>query len=323
MAKNELYNIRPRLNVLPENPVQADDEAAVLPGRFPPWLHRKLPEGNTLFSTTALIQEKGLHTVCSEAKCPNLLECYSKKTATFLVLGKECTRACGFCEIDFAKAPQAPDQDEPERVAESVERLGLLHAVITMVARDDLADGGAKHVVDVMQAIRKRCPETTLETLTSDFEAKEACLDLIVKAAPEIFNHNVETVARLTPQVRHKATYDRSLSVLRYIKEKAPNLLVKSGIMVGLGETKEEVFQTLYDLKNAGCDIVTIGQYLQASNHKLRVKEFVHPSRFDEYKEEGLRLGLSHVYAAPFVRSSYNAKLFVKRHNQTIEINST
>jgi lipoic acid synthetase len=323
MGTKELYNIRPRLNVLPSNPEVAKDEAVVSPGRFPHWLHRKLPEGDTLFATNALIEEKSLHTVCAEAKCPNLMECYSKKTATFLVLGKECTRACGFCEIDFSQAPKAPDSNEPQRVAESVEALGLAHAVITMVARDDLADGGASHVVRVLQAIRSRCPETTLETLTSDFQANTASIDLVLNEAPEIFNHNVETVRRLTPQVRHKATYERSLAVLRYVKATNANILVKSGIMVGLGETKEEVIETLQDLKDAGCDIVTIGQYLQASNRKLCIKEFVPPSRFEEYRDEGLKLGLSHVYAAPFVRSSYNAKLFVKRHNRTYEVNSS
>lgn len=322
-SREDLYSIRPRLNVLPDNPQSTNKDALVSVGRFPKWLHRKLPEGDALFETNALIQEKHLHTVCHEAKCPNLLECYSKKTATFLILGKECTRACGFCEIDFSKAPKPPDEHEPEHVADSVEALGLTHVVITMVARDDLSDGGAGHLVRVIKAIRKRLPEVTIETLTSDFEANFSALNCVLEAAPEIFNHNIETVRRLSPQVRHKATYDRSLSVLRYVREKAPDLLVKSGIMVGLGESKDEVFQTLEDLKRAGCDIVTIGQYLQASSRKLRISEFVPPEVFEEYKEQGIKLGLDQVYAAPFVRSSYNAKLFVKRNNSLIEINST
>ncbi len=311
-----------RLNVLPENPQEQINDALVGPGRFPSWLHRKLPEGNELFATNNIIHKKRLHTVCEEAKCPNLLECYSKKTATFLILGKACTRACSFCDIDFSKAPQAPDIEEPLHVAESVEELGLTHVVLTMVARDDLADGGANHLAKVIQAINTRCPNSTLETLTSDFEGNKEALQLVINENPEIFNHNVETVRRLSPTIRHKATFDRSLSVLSYVKQKKPEMLVKSGIMVGLGETKDEVLDTLKELKDIGCDIVTIGQYLQASRLKSRVKEFIHPDVFAEYAEAGKKLGLKHVYAGPFVRSSYNAKLFVKRAGNLCEINS-
>jgi lipoic acid synthetase len=310
------------LNVLPNNPQEQDDTALVGPGRFPSWLHRKLPEGDALFATGKVVRKNSLYTVCEEAKCPNLLECYSKKTATFLILGKACTRACSFCDIDFSKAPKAPDSQEPENVAQSVLELGLKHVVITMVARDDLADGGAEHLVKVLQAIRERCPDTTLETLTSDFEGNFASLDAVIAAKPEIFNHNIETCRRLTPTIRHKATFDRSLAVLSYVKSKCPDMMVKSGIMVGLGETKQEVLDTLQELKNAGCDIVTIGQYLQASRLKTRVKEFIHPDLFAEYRDAGLTLGLSNVYSAPFVRSSYNAKLFVKKDNRLCEINS-
>lgn len=311
-----------RLNVLPENPEAASCDALVGPGRFPSWLHRKLPEGDSLFVTNNIIHKKRLHTVCEEAKCPNLLECYSKKTATFLILGKACTRACSFCDIDFSKAPKAPDVDEPQHVAESVQELGLTHVVLTMVARDDLADGGSQHLVNVMQAIRAKCPDATIETLTSDFEGNQTALDAVIEAKPDIFNHNVETVRRLTSTIRHKATFDRSLCVLSYVKRKCPAMLVKSGIMLGLGETKDEVISTLKELKSIGCDIVTIGQYLQASRLKLRVKEFIHPDIFAEYAEAGRQLGIPHVYAGPFVRSSYNAKLFVKRNNHICEINS-
>ncbi len=310
------------LNVLPDNPQESPNDALVGAGRFPSWLHRKLPEGDSLFVTNTIIHKKRLHTVCEEAKCPNLLECYSKKTATFLILGKACTRACSFCDIDFSKAPQPPDEEEPTNVAESCFELGLTHVVLTMVARDDLADGGSNHLVKVMQAIRAKCPQSTLEALTSDFEGNIDALNSVIDAQPDIFNHNVETVRRLTPAVRHKATFDRSLSALSHVKRKSPQMLVKSGIMVGLGETKEEVLSTLKELRDSGCDIVTIGQYLQASRLKLRVKEFVHPDIFAEYAEAGRALGIEHVYAGPFVRSSYNAKLFVKRNDRICEINS-
>ncbi len=297
-------------------------EEIVEQGRFPSWLHIKLPERKTIQLTTDVIQKKRLYTVCEEARCPNLSECYSKKTATFLLLGKACTRACSFCEIDFSKAPLAPDPHEPEKVAESVKELGLSHVVLTMVARDDLPDGGALHLVSVMKKIKEQIPDATLETLTSDFEGNFEALDLVIQAEPEIFNHNVETVRRLSPTIRHKATFERSLSVLRYVKTKKPEILVKSGIMVGLGETKEEVEMTLRELKEAGCDIVTIGQYLQASKNKVRVKEFIHPDIFAEYASYGKSIGIENIYAGPFVRSSYNAKLFVKRRGTLCEINS-
>ncbi len=289
---------------------------------FPEWLHRKLPAGNALWQTHEAISSNRLHTVCEEAKCPNLVECYSKKTATFLLMGKSCTRSCGFCEIDFSKQPAPLDPDEPERVAASVLSLGLRHVVLTMVARDDLADGGAHHLVEVIRAIRKTDPSVTIETLTSDFSAHFSSLDLLAREAPEIFNHNIETVRRLTPQVRHKATYERSLSVLTYVKANYPQLLVKSGIMLGLGETEEEVQQALADLKGAGCDIVTIGQYLRPSKKKLQVREFIHPDLFASYEAYGKAIGISHMYAGPFVRSSYNAHLFIQKNNQTISITS-
>ncbi|MDB6081898.1 MAG: lipA [Chlamydiia bacterium] len=286
--------------------------------RLPSWLHRKLPKGNALFQTGETIKQHKLHTVCEEAKCPNLLECYSKKTATFLVMGKECTRACGFCDIDFSKAPKALDANEPYEVAESVKKLGLKHVVITMVARDDLQDGGARHLAHVITAIRKECVGTTIEVLTSDFDGNQEALTLILKEKPEIFNHNIETVRSLTHRVRFKATYERSLATLSYVKKENPEQLVKSGIMLGLGESKEEVITTLKDLLAAGCDIVTMGQYLQASKKKLAVKEYIHPDMFKEYELIGLDLGIKYMYTGPFVRSSYNANLVL---NNTI-INS-
>jgi lipoic acid synthetase len=326
--KKDSFDTRPkvgrnRLNVLPQNPEEPHDEEphdeephdekAVGPGRFPSWLHRKLPAGQTLWHTGKILSEKRLHTVCEEAKCPNLLECWSKKTATFLVLGKECTRNCGFCDIDFSKAPSAPQIDEPQRVAESVELLGLKHVVITMVARDDLADKGAGHVAACVDAIRKQTPGVTIELLTSDFSFQQESLDVILASQPEVFNHNLETVRRLTPRVRHIASYERTLQVLSYIRKNGEKkLLVKSGLMVGLGETEEEVMEAIVDLKNSGCDIITIGQYLQANRNKLRVKAFIRPETFDRYAAYGRSVGVKEMFCGPFVRSSYSAGEFVK-----------
>jgi lipoyl synthase len=306
-----------KLNILPENvqegKAETDLERAVGLGRFPSWLHRKLPKGGTLRQTGEILAKNRLHTVCEEAKCPNLLECWSRQTATFLIMGKECSRNCGFCDIDFSKNPKALEQDEPSRVAESVKELGLKHVVITMVARDDLTDGGAAHMAEVVRQVRQEVSGVTIEVLTSDFMGSKESLDIILAATPEIFNHNIETVRELTPRVRHKATYERTLEVLDYMsaKRKQSSLLIKSGIMVGLGETEEQVYQTLRDLKEAGCDIVTMGQYLQPNRQKLLVKAFVHPDQFKRYEEYGREIGITHMYCGPFVRSSYNANLFI------------
>jgi lipoic acid synthetase len=310
---NPLPKAKSRLNILPQNPEKDDASKAVGLGRFPSWLHRKLPQGNELWQTSQVISQNRLHTVCEEAKCPNLLECWSKKTATFLIMGKACTRSCGFCDIDFTKKPLSLDENEPFRVAESVLQLGLKHVVITMVARDDLPDGGAAHMVNVIKEIREKSPSSTIEVLISDLCGNEKALKEILLAQPEIFNHNVETVREFTPFVRHKATYDRSLQVLKFASLHKPlNMLIKSGIMVGLGESPAQVEQTLKDLYEAGCDIVTIGQYLQANRHKLRVKAFVHPDQFKSYEEYGYALGFKHMYCGPFVRSSYHAEESLK-----------
>lgn len=293
-----------KLNILPEH-----SEEKV--GRFPSWLHRKLPLGGSIFHTGKIIEKYGLNTVCEEAKCPNRLECYTKKTATFLALGKECTRNCGFCDIDFSKTPKPLDADEPRRIALSVKELGLLHAVVTMVARDDLEDQGASQIAAIIREIRELNPGVTVEVLTSDFEGHVKPLYTILNEKPEVFNHNLETVSRLSPRVRHKAEYERSLFILQKAKQSHQTRFVKSGIMVGLGETQEEVKKTLQDLASIHCDIVTIGQYLQAGKTKLRVKEFIHPDQFQEYAKYGESLGIRHVYAGPFVRSSYNANLFL------------
>lgn len=293
-----------KLNVLPDH---TDTEKR---GRFPKWLHRPLPKQGALFSTEKILEKYRLNTVCEEAKCPNRWECYGKKTATFLVLGKACTRACGFCDIDFAKNPKEPETDEPMRVALSVKDLGLKHVVITMVARDDLSDGGALHLAKIMQKTRQINPEVTVEVLTSDFTNNSDALDIVLEQNPTVFNHNIETVRRLTSRIRHKATYDRTLKVLSYAKKSKKATWIKSGLMVGLGESISEVKETIQDLKEAGVDIVTIGQYLQASAKKLRVQSFIPPETFSVYEEYGKSLNIR-VYAGPFVRSSYNAELFI------------
>lgn len=314
--KDPRFDVRPkvrskRLSVLPENPEKREEESAVGLGRFPSWLHRRLPSGSALFKTGDVLKKNRLPTVCEEAKCPNLLECWSKKTATFLTMGKTCTRNCGFCSIDFSKTPSPLEEDEPERIADSVLSLGLKHVVLTQVARDDLSDGGASHLKKIVEEIRKQCPDTTIELLTSDFSGNTKAWEIAASIHPEVFNYNIETVRRLTPRVRHKATYERTLQFLNYLKETIGKrgTKIKSGLMLGLGETKEEVNETLHDLKQAGCDIVTLGQYLQPEENKLLVKAFIHPDTFLEFSQFGKSIGIQEVYSSPFVRSSYNADL--------------
>ncbi|MFA6916440.1 MAG: lipoyl synthase [Parachlamydiales bacterium] len=302
-----------RLNVLPSHPYAENPDGAVNPGRFPPWLHRKLPSSTDLAKTDGVINKHRLHTVCEEAKCPNRWECWSHNTATFLVMGRECTRACGFCDIATSKTPPPLDPEEPQRVADSVRELGLKHAVITMVARDDLPDGGAQHLVDIVAQVRAYCPQSTVELLVSDLGGSEEAWLTVLNSKPEVFNHNIETVRSLTPRVRHRATYDRTLQLLAFAGSHRilPKMLVKSGIMVGLGETEEEVFDTIRDLKEAGCNTITIGQYLQPNRRKLLVKAFVTPEQFERYASFGKSIGVQNMYCGPFVRSSYNAGLFL------------
>ena len=275
--------------------------------RFPEWLRRKLPKGGEHFRTDALLREHGLNLVCEEAKCPNRMECYANKTATFLALGRACTRACGFCDIDHAKVLPSPDPTEPQRIADSAAKLGLKHVVITMVTRDDLPDGGASGIAAIIRRLREKIPSVTIETLTSDFGGNKESLHRVLDEQPEVFNHNMETTRALTPRIRHKATYDRSLSILREAKVSGKSRQVKSGIMVGLGESMGEVKETLRDLKTVGCDCVTIGQYLQASRRNLRVKRFITPEEFKSLEEYGLSVGIAKMFCGPFVRSSYNA----------------
>lgn len=278
--------------------------------RIPEWLRLKLPASSTFEETRSLLAELRLHTVCESAKCPNHWECWSKKTATFMIGGDHCTRACSFCSISTAK-PLPLDTDEPLRVAEATRRLKLRHVVVTAVARDDLADGGAEHWRQTIEHIRTLNPGIVIEILTPDFQDSDEAIERVLAARPNIFNHNLETVRRLTPTVRHRATYERSLSVLRKVKQRAgAGLHTKSGMMLGLGETESEVIESMRDLRAAGCDILTLGQYLQPTLHQRPVVEFVPPARFDALGEVGRKLGFVHVASGPMVRSSYHADEF-------------
>ena len=278
--------------------------------RIPEWLRLKLPRNSAFTQTRGLIQELGLNTVCESAKCPNHWECWSKGTATFMIAGDRCTRACGFCAVNTSK-PLPLENDEPNRVAEAVFRMKLKHVVITAVARDDLQDGGANHFRETIDAVRLRNPEIIIEVLVPDFLDKDDSLDMVLNAKPEIFNHNLETIRRLTPKVRSRANYERSLSVLKKVKERGKgNIYTKSGIMLGLGETESELFESLSDLRSANCDILTLGQYLQPSLCHLPVVNYVTPSKFEEYGAKARDMGFMHVASGPMVRSSYHADEF-------------
>ncbi len=273
--------------------------------RKPDWLRPKVHHGPEVLELKRTVRDLGLVTVCEDAGCPNLSECWSDGTATFMVLGERCTRACGFCLVD-TRRPDAPSADEPARVAEAITRMDLEHAVLTMVARDDLADGGFAHVGACVEAIRARRPGTRVETLVSDARGSDEALQALFAVRPDVFNHNVETVARLQRAVRPSAGYARSLSVLA--RAKAAGLTVKSGLIVGMGETDDEVVGCLADLAGIGVDIVTIGQYLRPTSHHLPVHRWVEPGRFAEWARVGRELGLGHVEASPLTRSSYHAR---------------
>jgi len=278
--------------------------------RLPEWLRTTLPTSDSFARTRSLLDELKLHTVCESAKCPNHWECWSKGTATFMIAGDRCTRACGFCAVSTAK-PLALEADEPARVAEATRRMQLKHVVITAVARDDLKDGGAEHFRQTIEAVRKLNPGIVIEVLVPDFNESDAAIENVLIANPHIFNHNLETVRRLTPGVRHRATYDRSLSVLRKVKEKrGDTIYTKSGVMLGLGETEKELLQAMRDLRMSNCDILTLGQYLQPTLKHLPVKEFVQPEKFAEYKIAAEEMGFVHVASGPMVRSSYHADEF-------------
>src|SRR5580704_3618579 len=272
----------------------------------PSWIRVRLPSDPVFFSTKALISDLRLHTVCESAQCPNRWECWSQGTATFMIAGERCTRACGFCAVATAK-PFALEEDEPSRVAEAIRRMKLTHVVITAVARDDLFDGGAKHFAETIQAIRDLDPEIVIEVLTPDFNGKESSLRLVLEAQPDIFNHNLETVERLTPVVRSRAKYRLSLEVLRRAKELDPCAVTKSGIMLGLGETETELFQALDDLREAQVQVLTLGQYLRPTPEHLPVLEYIRPEQFALYKQIAEQKGFEYVASGPLVRSSYHA----------------
>lgn len=271
----------------------------------PEWLKIRLPRGEGFAEMAKIVRQHSLHTICSSGMCPNKAECWSRKTATFMILGDVCTRGCKFCATKTGK-PLPTDNDEPARVADSIRLMGLKHAVITSVTRDDLPDGGAAHWAAVVRAVRDANPDTTIELLIADLDAVPAHLDVVIDSRPDIIGHNIETVERLTPQIRSRARYRTSLDTIAYIASRG--MVAKSGIMLGLGETEQEVLQTLDDLRAAGCRIVTLGQYLRPTMEHWPVAEYVTPERFDWYREQALARGFSYVASAPLVRSSYLAE---------------
>jgi len=271
----------------------------------PKWLRVKLPTGKKYTELRGLVDKYNLHTICTSGSCPNMGECWGEGTATFMILGNICTRSCGFCGVKTGR-PETVDWEEPEKVARSIKIMNIKHAVITSVDRDDLKDMGSIIWAETVKAIRRMNPNTTLETLIPDFQGVERNIDRIIEVAPEVVSHNMETVKRLTREVRIQAKYERSLEVLKYLKTQGIRR-TKSGIMLGLGEKEEEVFETLENLRTANVDIVTIGQYLQPSKKHLPVKEFITPDQFDKYRETGLKMGFRHVESGALVRSSYKA----------------
>lgn len=273
--------------------------------RKPEWLKVKLPHGFKTKDVIGLLNDKHLHTICSSGMCPNRAECWGAGTATFMICGNICTRNCKFCNVTNRK-PLPLDSQEIIDIAESIKSLNLKHIVMTSVDRDDLPDQGAHHWADAIRTIKERCPGITMEVLIPDFQGRTDLIDLIIEQKPDIISHNMETVRRLTPDVRSVATYDRSLAVLKYIASKG--IRTKSGIMLGLGETREEILETMDDLLAAGCQVMTIGQYLQPSKLHYRVRDYIHPDTFAEYGEIGRKKGFRYVESAPMVRSSYHAE---------------
>ena len=279
------------------------------PLRKPAWLKRRIPAGASSRKVPDLLRKGGLHTVCEEALCPNLGECFSRGTATFLILGDRCTRDCRFCSV--AQGPSGPpDSEEPARVAEAVREMGLRYVVITSVTRDDLSDGGAGLFARTIREIRERNPETLVEVLIPDFQGDEHALHEVLEARPDVLNHNLETVPRLYPSVRPEAVYRRSLELLERVEAFDSPIPTKSGLMLGLGESPEEIGRTLRDLRQAGCSLLTLGQYLQPTRNHLPVHRFVPPDEFEEWRKVALDLGFAEVASGPFVRSSYRAEAF-------------
>ena len=280
--------------------------APLVPGAIPPWIRTRVVEGENFKELKQLVQSRNLHTVCEEAKCPNIFDCWSRRTATFMILGDVCTRACRFCAVTSGR-PIELDIGEPLRVAESVAQLGLRHAVITSVDRDDLADGGAGMFARTITAIRRRSPATTIEVLTPDFQGDLAAVQTVVEARPDIFNHNTETVPRLYARIRPKAVYANSLALLQHVKRLAPEMVTKSGLMVGLGETEDELLEVFRNMRAHDIDVLTVGQYLRPSKKHAEVARYYRPEEFVQLKQRAVDMGFAHVEAGPLVRSSYHA----------------
>jgi len=280
--------------------------------RLPEWLTIRLPRPGTIKEVEEMMRSKNLHTVCESARCPNLPECWSKKTATFMILGDTCTRSCGFCAIKVGRGEEL-DPFEPLNVARTARTMGMKHVVVTSVARDDLKDEGAEQFAKTIRALHKECPDVIVEVLTPDFKGKRDCIKTVTDARPEIYNHNIETIERLHTVVRPQAKYARTMGVLKMVKELDPTIYTKSGIMLGLGETRAEVIKTLQDLREIGVDAVTIGQYLRPTMHHLPVVSFIHPDEFKEYEAIGEEMGFAFVASGPFIRSSYNAIAFSEK----------
>lgn len=278
-------------------------------GRLPRWMKVKMPMGENYTRVKNLVNRHGLHTICSSGNCPNIGECWGRGTATFMILGDICTRNCKFCGVKTGK-PAPVDQDEPARVARSVRLMGLRHCVLTSIDRDDLVDKGAQIWAETIRAVKKENPGVTIESLIPDFDGKEELIDQVIEASPEVVSHNLETVRRLTPSIRSRAKYDRSLSVLKYISGKG--VTAKSGIMLGLGETPKEVLETMDDLLAAGCRVMTIGQYLAPTRNHLAVTEYFPPEVFEKYRLTGLEKGFRFVESSPLIRSSYQAEKHVE-----------
>jgi lipoyl synthase len=300
----------PALTILEDSAVSAPKR------RLPRWLKRQIPPVGGTYFTKNLIKELRLETICESAKCPNRSECWTRRTATFMILGDVCTRPCGFCAVKRGR-PEVVSDDEPDRLAEACARLGLKHVVITSVSRDDLPDGGAEHFRRCVLAVRERTG-ATIEVLTPDFEGREDSIDIVLSAAPDVFNHNIETVARLQRHVRRKSQYAVSLKVLEYVRWARPDIRTKSGLMLGLGETTEEVLETLADLRAVDCDLVTLGQYLQPSPQHLPVERYLPPEEFDELGRLARSLGFLDVASGPFVRSSYRADEMAKSNRKRL-----
>ena len=294
--------MRSSLPLLDKPPAQAEEP----PRRLPSWLKRKLPAGNGNFFTQSLIEDLKLETVCESAKCPNRPECWSRRSATFMIMGNLCTRPCGFCSVPKSSTPDHLELDEPGRLAEAAHRLGLRHVVITSVTRDDLPDGGAEHFYQCVLAVRERTG-SAVEVLTPDFQGNTAAIDRVIEAMPEVFNHNLETVPRLYRKVRGRAEYRRSLDLLDRVKKTAPKLVTKAGLMLGIGETIEELFDVLADLRAINCDVLTLGQYLAPTLKHIPVARFLPPEEFDDIAARARLMGFRQVVAGPFVRSSYHA----------------